>query len=377
MSRESPLPPAGPHVGHERASSGSTPEGAKSTARQDFAARSDTDVAAAPGAGADMKQAEEGPAPAGRKAHRAARAAASTQEDDKEVYSTRNLYVSGLSRTAQSDDLLRMFSPYGNIISAKAVTVKERPWECQGYGFVMFEDAADAAVAVEKVSSMPGILVQFAKASARKTTPSRKEDPTNLYFSNLPLSYDEWRLKAMLEPYGHVVSCRILRDFHTNSSRGVGFARMQSREMCEAVLDAFNGFQLEDISEPLICKFADSPKGHKGSAKQGRGGPGPIAWPVQPTDPGRHGHADAVVPYWAPAPGEYSPVPVGSPGMYVPVVMSAYGTPMMASHNVHYGAPPYAMISTSHDVPTSMGHIHQSGAHGSSHRFLPTTDAAA
>ena len=52
----------------------------------------------------------------------------------------------------------------------------------------------------------------------------------------------------MLEPYGAVVSCRILRDYHTQASRGVGFARMQTRETCEQILAVFNGSQLEGES---------------------------------------------------------------------------------------------------------------------------------
>lgn len=52
----------------------------------------------------------------------------------------------------------------------------------------------------------------------------QEQDPTNLYISNLPLSVDEKELENMLQPFGQVVSTRILRDYSGNS-RGVGFAR--------------------------------------------------------------------------------------------------------------------------------------------------------
>lgn len=52
----------------------------------------------------------------------------------------------------------------------------------------------------------------------------QEQDPTNLYISNLPLSVDEKELDNMLQPFGQVVSTRILRDYSGNS-RGVGFAR--------------------------------------------------------------------------------------------------------------------------------------------------------
>lgn len=53
----------------------------------------------------------------------------------------------------------------------------------------------------------------------------QEQDPTNLYISNLPLSMDEKELENMLQPFGQVVSTRILRDYSGNS-RGVGFARL-------------------------------------------------------------------------------------------------------------------------------------------------------
>jgi hypothetical protein len=52
---------------------------------------------------------------------------------------------------------------------------------------------------VTELSNKPDIVVHFAKISPKPHAPgSRLEDPTNLYFSNLPLSYDEERLKVTI-----------------------------------------------------------------------------------------------------------------------------------------------------------------------------------
>lgn len=59
----------------------------------------------------------------------------------------------------------------------------------------------------------------------------QEQDPTNLYISNLPLSVDEKELENMLQPFGQVVSTRILRDYSGNS-RGVGFARSVTEDLC-------------------------------------------------------------------------------------------------------------------------------------------------
>lgn len=69
----------------------------------------------------------------------------------------------------------------------------------------------------------------------------QEQDPTNVYFANLPAHVTENGLENMLSSYGPVTSTRILRDQNNCSSRGVGFARMESKDMCEAVIKAFNG----------------------------------------------------------------------------------------------------------------------------------------
>lgn len=111
--------------------------------------------------------------------------------------------------------------------------------------------AAQKAVAALKTA---GVQAQMAK--------QQEQDPTNLYISNLPLSVDEQELENMLKHFGQVISTRILRD-SSGFSRGVGFARMESTEKCDAVISHFNGKFIKAPAgvpaptEPLLCKFAD------------------------------------------------------------------------------------------------------------------------
>jgi RNA recognition motif-containing protein len=44
----------------------------------------------------------------------------------------------------------------------------------------------------------------------------------------------------MFKDYGTVISTRILRN-PDGVSKGVGFARMESKEKCEQIVQAFNG----------------------------------------------------------------------------------------------------------------------------------------
>jgi len=67
----------------------------------------------------------------------------------------------------------------------------------------------------------------------------QERDDSNLYIANLPLHTSEKDLEAMFANFGSVVSTRILRS-PSGISRGVGFVRMESKHVCEMVIDAFN-----------------------------------------------------------------------------------------------------------------------------------------
>ncbi|XP_054663319.1 RNA-binding motif, single-stranded-interacting protein 2 isoform X2 [Grus americana] len=182
-----------------------------------------------------------------------------------------NLYIRGLHPGTTDQDLVKLCQPYGKIVSTKAILDKTTN-KCKGYGFVDFDSptAAQKAVTALKAS---GVQAQMAK--------QQEQDPTNLYISNLPLGVDEQELEALLKPFGQVVSTRILRDPH-GASRGVGFARMESTEKCEAVITHFNGKYIKmppgvpAPPDPLLCKFADG--GQKKRQSQGKFVPNGRAW---------------------------------------------------------------------------------------------------
>uniref|UniRef100_A0A672LR02 RNA-binding motif, single-stranded-interacting protein 3-like n=1 Tax=Sinocyclocheilus grahami TaxID=75366 RepID=A0A672LR02_SINGR len=152
---------------------------------------------------------------------------------------------------------------YGKIVSTKAIMDKNTN-QCKGYGFVDFDCPAAAQKAVSSLKAT-GVQAQMAKVRHLHSfiiLTQQEQDPTNLYLSNLPVSVEEQELEALLKPFGHVISTRILRDA-SGASRGVGFARLESTEKCEVVIQHFNGKYLKTPagtpgpSEPLLCKFAD------------------------------------------------------------------------------------------------------------------------
>ncbi|TWW62213.1 RNA-binding motif, single-stranded-interacting protein 2 [Takifugu flavidus] len=236
-----------------------------------------------------------------------------------EQLSKTNLYIRGLHPGTTDQDLVKLCQPYGKIVSTKAILDKTTN-KCKGYGFVDFDSPAAAQKAVTALKST-GVQAQMAKvrndfsfhlslSSSRNPCQSnscraikliplalrvpideiqgrvplhplsmgqaqkqQEQDPTNLYISNLPVSMDEQELESMLKSFGQVISTRILRDAN-GTSRGVGFARMESTEKCEAIIQHFNGKFIKTPpgvpvpTEPLLCKFADG--GQKKRQNQGK-----------------------------------------------------------------------------------------------------------
>ncbi|XP_037940748.1 protein alan shepard isoform X2 [Teleopsis dalmanni] len=179
-----------------------------------------------------------------------------TQQQGEQLSKT-NLYIRGLQQGTTDKDLVSMCAQYGTIISTKAILDKTTN-KCKGYGFVDFELPAYAEGAVKGLQAK-GVQAQMAKVGIwvlHRPAIQQEQDPTNLYIANLPTHFKETDLENMLSKYGQVVSTRILRDQQLNS-KGVGFARMESREKCEQIIQIFNGNTIQGAKDPLLVKFAD------------------------------------------------------------------------------------------------------------------------
>ncbi|MGH0181177.1 UNVERIFIED_CONTAM: hypothetical protein FKN15_020553 [Acipenser sinensis] len=274
-----------------------------------------------------------------------------------EQLSKTNLYIRGLHPGTTDQDLVKLCQPYGKIVSTKAILDKTTN-KCKGYGFVDFDSPAAAQKAVTALKSS-GVQAQMAK--------QQEQDPTNLYISNLPVSMDEQELEGMLKPFGQVISTRILRDAN-GTSRGVGFARMESTEKCEAIIQHFNGkyiktppgiasqrtqtnrgpaapgfptLPIRDAhsvpppslvpSEPLLCKFADG--GQKKRQNQGKYIQNGRAW----TRDGETGGMTLTYdPTTALPNGFYSsPYSIGPNRMIAQTSMSPYLHSPVSSYQVH------------------------------------------
>ncbi|KAG8390920.1 hypothetical protein BUALT_Bualt01G0133700 [Buddleja alternifolia] len=173
-----------------------------------------------------------------------------------------NVYVKNLADSTIDEDLKRVFSEYGTITSS--VVMRDADGRSKGFGFVNFENADDAAKAVEalngkKIDDKEWYVGKAQKKSEREQELKNKFEQTtreavdkfqglNLYIKNLDDSVNDEKLKELFSEYGTITSCKVMRD-PSGISRGSGFVAFSTPEEASRALSEMNGKMV--ISKPL------------------------------------------------------------------------------------------------------------------------------
>ena len=115
-----------------------------------------------------------------------------------------NVFVKNLDESIDNKALYDTFSLFGNILSCKVVADRTTG-KSKGYGFVHYETTESANEAIEKINGMmiadkEVFVGSFVKRAAGAT------NWTNVYVKNLPVEFDEAKLKALFGVYGEITS---------------------------------------------------------------------------------------------------------------------------------------------------------------------------
>ncbi|KFK30042.1 hypothetical protein AALP_AA7G209600 [Arabis alpina] len=191
------------------------------------------------------------------------------QERDTTANTTKftNVYVKNLAESTTDDDLKNAFGEYGKITSA--VVMKDGEGKSKGFGFVNFENADDAAKAVEslnghKFDDKEWYVGRAQKKSERETElrvryeqnlkeAAEKFQSSNLYVKNLDPTISDEKLKDLFSPFGTVTSCKVMRD-PTGISKGSGFVAFSTPEEATEAMSQLSGKMIE--SKPLYVAIA-------------------------------------------------------------------------------------------------------------------------
>jgi hypothetical protein len=174
---------------------------------------------------------------------------------ENRIHGNRNVYIRGLLPTTDDELLLKYASRFGKVEQSKAI-IDTGTGACKGFGFAKFADVADSEKCIRGFYQL-GYEVGFARESFNARLKAEGDDSsTNLYLSNLPKNINEAELNAIFLGY-RVVSSKILRDSMGNS-RGVGFARFETRAECEAIIKKYHGAPIGVEGLLMQVRYADN-----------------------------------------------------------------------------------------------------------------------
>ncbi|MCJ1313353.1 hypothetical protein MMC25_007031 [Agyrium rufum] len=184
---------------------------------------------------------------------------------------TTNVYIRGLPPNTTDEMLHSYGARFGEIDSAKSM-LDQHTGACKGFGFIKYHNFTDGENCIRGFFHW-GYEAKWARQSHNerlKTLSDRNN--TNLYVSNLPADTNECALKALFAEKGFAcISSKILRD-PNGLSRGVGFARFETPEVCEDVIATYSGAAIGEEGAVLNIRYADTPeqKQLKSSTAQSR-----------------------------------------------------------------------------------------------------------
>lgn len=185
-----------------------------------------------------------------------------------------NVFVKNLSESTTKEDLLKVFSEYGNITSAVVMVGMDGKSRC--FGFINFESPDAAARAVEelngkKINDKEWYVGRAQKKSEREMDLKRsfqqsmkdaadKYQGQNLYLKNLNDGISDDQLRELFSSFGKITSCKVMRD-QNGVSKGSGFVSFSTREEASQALTEMNGKMIS--GKPLYVAFAQRKEDRK------------------------------------------------------------------------------------------------------------------
>lgn len=178
-----------------------------------------------------------------------------------------NVYVKNFSDATSDTDLREIFGAFGHITSA--VVMRDADGNSKCFGFVNFENADDAAKAVESLNGKKINGKEWYVGRAQKKTDREIElreryeqvqrerlenhQNVNLYLKNIDDNIDDGTLRELFSLYGMVTSCKIMRSLD-GQSKGVGFVTFSFPDEAKKAVSEMNGKMVG--SKPLYVAMA-------------------------------------------------------------------------------------------------------------------------
>lgn len=156
-----------------------------------------------------------------------------------------NIFVKGLPEEVDNRGFLELFSVFGKILSCKISQSSDG--KSLGYGFVHFDTAASAKLAIEKAD---GMLVADSKISVKPFIPrtnrvTAADTFTNVYVKNLPVDVEEDAVLELFSTLGEITSSMIAKN-REGESRGFAFINYADHSSAAMAVEKLSGVTFQD-----------------------------------------------------------------------------------------------------------------------------------
>lgn len=159
-----------------------------------------------------------------------------------------NIFIKNLDPSIDTRALHDTFSAFGNILSCKVAVDAEG--KSRGFGFVHFEDAEAADLAIKNVDGMllndlkVYVGYHISNKERRNIIDEQRSKFTNVYVKNVDESVDDATLNELFTKYGPITSAVVSLD-DNGKSRGFGFVNFENHEDAEKAVEALHETELK------------------------------------------------------------------------------------------------------------------------------------
>ena len=152
----------------------------------------------------------------------------------------KKLFVASLQSNTKKkkQDLLALFSQFGEIKRVELVSQKKHSKRCKGFAFVTFERAEDALQVLNTQVFMKGRKLTIREQLKGKRLHDYKTrfKRRRMFVGDLPAGLTDYELRATFEGLGEVETAYLIRDHHTGESESFGYVLFKSEADVERVL---------------------------------------------------------------------------------------------------------------------------------------------
>lgn len=171
-----------------------------------------------------------------------------------------NIYVKHIPKDLTDQGLREMFEKFGEIVSPKIMTDSDGSSRC--FGFVSFESEEAALRAIFQMNGhiLPnGEILCVCRAQTKKEREIAMKkvqsglEMTNLCVTNLDDTVDDDRLRKEFQPYGTVITAKVI--MKQERSIGIGYVCFSKQTDAEIAIAAVNGRTIG--TKPMIVYLSN------------------------------------------------------------------------------------------------------------------------